>query len=258
MEGGKNELEEEENELEEETELQGENTSEENKSQEERENTFRNIQLENSEINMSKKSETVKDKIIKLFVETPRKEFLKLIESVDNKNFGLLLSQILEDYLSLSKKRQAENELLNFNIKELEDENSNMRKQFIKYCFPKVLTTKFSSLEISSNEISFRIFNKWQLIDKDNLKYIKMKNQDLMKEWGELFTSEPYITIMHETENKKQRVFILNKATLIEGTSQEKIRISYQQGMVQHQRNQPLVDVSENYNIDSGVVCIHT
>merc|ERR1712100_474724 len=49
-----------------------------------------------------KKTRTVKDKIIKLFLETPRKEFLKLIGSVDNENFGLLLSQILEDYLSLS------------------------------------------------------------------------------------------------------------------------------------------------------------
>ena len=205
-----------------------------------------------------KNTKSVKDKIIKLFLETPRKEFLKLIGSVDNENFGLLLSQILEDYLSLSNKRKNEQEKLKENIQELESENRNLRKQFIKYCFPKVLTTKFSSLELSNNNISFHISNKWQLIDKDNLKYIKMKNQDLIKEWKEIFNSEPYITIMHETENKKQRVFILNKASLSIDNSTDKITMSYQQGMVQHERNKPLTDISESYNIGSGIVCIHT
>ena len=205
-----------------------------------------------------KKTRTVKDKIIKLFLETPRKEFLKLIETVDNANFGLLLSQILEDYLSLSNKRKNEQEKMKESIQEIEYENKNLRRQFIKYCFPKVLTTKFSSLEISNNKISFHISNKWQLIDKDNLKYIKMKNQDLIKEWEEIFNSEPYITIMHETENRKQRVFILNKASLVTSESSDQITISYLQGMVQHERNKPLIDLDTDYNIDSGIVCIHT
>merc|ERR1711907_802596 len=75
-----------------------------------------------------KKTKTVKDKIIKLFLETPRKEFLKLIGSVENENFGLLLSQILEDYLSLSNKRKNEQEKLKENIQEHEETNGEVEQ----------------------------------------------------------------------------------------------------------------------------------
>ena len=120
------------------------------------------------------------------------------------------------------------------------------------------MTTKFTNLKIFQNEISFNISNKWQLIDKDNVKYMRIKNSYLIDDWKTIFKSEPYITIMQETENKKQRVFILNKASILDVRQGDENVFSYKQGMVQHERNKPLIDLKTSYNINEGVICIHT
>jgi hypothetical protein len=200
---------------------------------------------------------TVKDKILKLFLETPKKDFLNLINSVDKSNYGLLLSQLIEDYLDLSKMSKIKESEMISKIEDLQDENKELRNQLIKYCFPKVLTAKFCDLNLSNNRISFNYINKWQLIDKNNSKYIKIRGEDLFNDWETIFTSKPYITIMYETEDNNQRVFILNK-TFIDKKKDKNTEIVYEQGMVQHRRSLPLVDIEEQYTIDKGIICIHT
>jgi hypothetical protein len=182
---------------------------------------------------------------------------LNLINGVDKTNYGLLLSQLIEDYLELSKNSKIKETVMERKIEEIQSENKELRKEFIKYCFPKVLTAKFSDLLLENNRIKFKDIEKWQLIDKDNSKYMKILNSDLFNEWNDIFTSKPYITIMYETEDKNQRVFILNKA-FINRAKDNNTEIVYEQGMVQHRRTLPLVNVEEDYNIEKGIICIHT
>ena len=61
----------------------------------------------------------------------------------------------------------------------------------------------------------------------------------------------------YETEDKNQRVFILNKA-FINRAKDNNTEIVYEQGMVQHRRTLPLVNIEEDYNIEKGIICIHT
>jgi len=201
----------------------------------------------------------VRLKIMKLFLETKREEFINLISTLDNKNFGLLqneLSQIIKDLENSNNKKDKKVKTIVFENTQLKEDNKDLRSQFIKYCFPKIFTARFSDLELEDGKINFNILNRWQLIDKNNSKCIKMDCENLVNEWNEIFVSKPYITIMHETINKKQRVFILNQATIDDGEND--ITIKYEKGMVQQEKNKPLTDIDGEYKVNKGIICIHT
>ena len=178
---------------------------------------------------------------------------------MDDKNFNLLqneLSQIVKESDKSLKLQEKEINSLLSEISVLKLDNKDLRSEFIKYCPPKILTVRFNSLKLGNNEIELNVSNRWQMIDKNNLKCIKIKCNNLVNEWGTIFKSKPYITIMQETEDGNQRVFILNQTDIDNGNKD--INIKYEKGMVQHGKNKILVDINDTYEINKGIICIHT
>jgi hypothetical protein len=215
--------------------------------------------IDNKDLSANFENNDVRGKILKLFTKTSKKEFINLIDTLDDKNFNLLQNELSQIFKESEKSLQLQEKKINSLLSEISDlelDNKDLRSEFIKYCPPKILTVRFNSLKLWDNKIELNVSNRWQIMDKNNSKCIKIKCNNLVNEWEIMFKSRPYITIMQEKQDGSQRVFILNQADIDNGDND--ITIKYEKGMVQHSQNKALVDINDNYEINKGIICIHT
>lgn len=136
-----------------------------------------------------------------------------------------------------------------------------------KYIFNKILSCRFRVLDIKMNFIDIEVYNKeWKWINKKKNKINRIKNDDILREWNNLFVTTPYITIIENNfeEYDKERVFILSN-TNIKDENMDRlifkregiIRIFFKRGMYQKNKNDLLKEINSPFTLRNGVICIH-
>jgi len=191
------------------------------------------------------------------------KDMLQMLSLMNYSKKMKLYEEINKDNLSNLVK-------ILFLNKQIEKTIGNVKEKKIitkKYIFNKMLTSRFKKLEIKMNFVDIEVDNyEWKWINKRKRKINRIKDNDLLDKWNELFLSKPFITIMENNynEQEKERIYILNHACIDKENENRFIfkregvtRIFYKNGVYQRDKEEKLKEINSPFTIRNGIICIH-